>query len=131
MATLTIRNLPDDVRDRLRVRAAQAGRSMEAEARAILCDAVGRQGTLEQDKLAAWYDFQRAVLAGLPLDRRQIDGVEEFLRDKRRDNIFEMIKDGDDPREVFGEHLTDALAEAGLSEQDLEAMKARVAESSQ
>jgi Arc-like DNA binding domain len=36
MATLTVRNLPDEVRDALRVRAAQRGRSMEAEARAIL-----------------------------------------------------------------------------------------------
>ncbi len=36
MAVLIIRNLPDQVRMRLRVRAAKAGRSMEAEARAIL-----------------------------------------------------------------------------------------------
>jgi len=36
MATLTIRNLPDRVRDELRVRAARNGRSMEAEARAVL-----------------------------------------------------------------------------------------------
>jgi plasmid stability protein len=36
MATLTIRNLPDDVRDRLRIRAARNGRSMEAEAREAL-----------------------------------------------------------------------------------------------
>lgn len=36
MATLTIRDLDDRVRDRLRVRAARNGRSMEAEVRAIL-----------------------------------------------------------------------------------------------
>ena len=36
MATLTIRNLPDEVRDALRVRAAKAGRSMEAEARRLI-----------------------------------------------------------------------------------------------
>lgn len=36
MATLTIRNLPDAVRDKLRLRAAAHGRSMEAEARALL-----------------------------------------------------------------------------------------------
>lgn len=40
MATLTVRDLDDSVRDRLRVRAAQHGRSMEAEARAILTEAV-------------------------------------------------------------------------------------------
>jgi antitoxin FitA len=36
MATLTIRDLDDAVKARLRVRAAHNGRSMEAEARAIL-----------------------------------------------------------------------------------------------
>jgi plasmid stability protein len=39
MATLTIRNLPDEVYDRLRVRAAENKRSMEAEARAVLMNA--------------------------------------------------------------------------------------------
>lgn len=36
MASLTIRNLEEDTKARLRVRAAQNGRSMEEEARAIL-----------------------------------------------------------------------------------------------
>ncbi|WP_131765171.1 FitA-like ribbon-helix-helix domain-containing protein [Candidatus Protofrankia californiensis] len=36
MATLTIRDLDDEVKARLRVRAAHNGRSMEAEVRAIL-----------------------------------------------------------------------------------------------
>lgn len=40
MATLTIRGLDDETRDRLRVRAAEHGRSMEAEARSILAEAV-------------------------------------------------------------------------------------------
>ncbi len=40
MATLLIRNLDDSVRDKLRVRAAKRGRSMEAEAREILSGAV-------------------------------------------------------------------------------------------
>jgi len=39
MATLTIRNLPQEVYDRLRIRAAENRRSMEAEARAVLADA--------------------------------------------------------------------------------------------
>ncbi|KAA2263271.1 Arc family DNA-binding protein [Solihabitans fulvus] len=38
MATLTIRGLDDEVREQLRVRAAEHGRSMEAEVRAILVD---------------------------------------------------------------------------------------------
>ena len=40
MATLTIRNLSDDVKNGLRVRAARHGRSMEAEARELLAAAV-------------------------------------------------------------------------------------------
>ena len=40
MAALSIRGLGDDVRERLRIRAAQHGRSMEAEIRAILIEAV-------------------------------------------------------------------------------------------
>jgi antitoxin FitA len=44
MSTLTVRNLDDWLKARLRVRAAQNGRSMEAEARAIL------RSTLSGDK---------------------------------------------------------------------------------
>lgn len=40
MAILTVRNLPDDVHRALRVRAAQHGRSTEAEVREILANAV-------------------------------------------------------------------------------------------
>ena len=40
MAAVSIRDLDDQVRDRLRIRAAQHGRSMEAEIRAILTAAV-------------------------------------------------------------------------------------------
>jgi antitoxin FitA len=40
MAAISIRNIDDDVRERLRVRAARNGRSMEAEIRSILSAAV-------------------------------------------------------------------------------------------
>ncbi len=43
MASITIRNLDDDVKTRLRVRAAEHHRSMEEEARLILREAVGRK----------------------------------------------------------------------------------------
>ena len=42
MANITIRNLDDDVKTRLRVRAAEHHRSMEEEARIILRDALKR-----------------------------------------------------------------------------------------
>jgi plasmid stability protein len=40
VAAISIRNLDDHVRERLRVRAARHGRSMESEIRSILEDAV-------------------------------------------------------------------------------------------
>jgi plasmid stability protein len=40
MAVLTIRNLPDETHRALRIRAAEHGRSTEAEVRAILNEAV-------------------------------------------------------------------------------------------
>jgi plasmid stability protein len=43
MSVLTVRNLDDDLKTRLRVRAAQHGRSMEAEAREILRESLADQ----------------------------------------------------------------------------------------
>lgn len=40
MAAVSIRNLDNDVKERLRIRAASHGRSMESEIRAILVEAV-------------------------------------------------------------------------------------------
>ncbi|MEQ1930031.1 MAG: Arc family DNA-binding protein [Parvularculaceae bacterium] len=45
MKTLTIRQLPDDVHDALRIKAAANGRSMEEEVRQLLADA-----TMERKK---------------------------------------------------------------------------------
>jgi antitoxin FitA len=60
VAAVSIRGLDESVRERLRVRAAQHGRSMEAEIRAILTDAVtpptGSSG-LAQTLLARFGDL--------------------------------------------------------------------------
>ncbi len=54
MAVLTVRNLPDEVHRALRVRAAQHGRSTEAEVREILALAVKPDTRLQLgDALAA------------------------------------------------------------------------------
>ncbi len=45
MASITIRNLDDGVKSKLRVRAATNGRSMEEEARTILREAVERESS--------------------------------------------------------------------------------------
>lgn len=44
MAAISVRNLDDRAKDRLRVRAARHGRSMEAEIRVILVEAVSEPG---------------------------------------------------------------------------------------
>lgn len=54
MAMLTVRNLPDDVHRALRVRAAQHGRSTEAEVREILAMTVKPEKRIRMgDALAA------------------------------------------------------------------------------
>jgi plasmid stability protein len=54
MATLTVRNLDDETVRRLRIRAAEHGRSAEAEHREILRAAVADEGPLVQrEQIAA------------------------------------------------------------------------------
>jgi antitoxin FitA len=68
MATLTIRNVDPEVQKRLRVRAAQNGRSMEAELRSIIIDAVGAEGEIHEPNLAdeIWSYF--APFGGIELE---------------------------------------------------------------
>lgn len=65
MAAVSIRNLDAQVRERLRVRAARHGRSMEAEMRAILADAVREQG---DDGLIPTMLDRFSEVGGLELD---------------------------------------------------------------
>ncbi len=83
MATLTIRNLPDDVRDRLRVRAAQNGRSMEAEARDVLRGALGEAGARPSaDEISK--RVKKAQDALKPYLPKEGNIVDEFLAERRR-----------------------------------------------
>ena len=66
MASITIRNLDDEVKTRLRVRAADNGRSMEEEARLILRHAVG--GKPPTRNLAAAIRARIAPLGGVDLE---------------------------------------------------------------
>lgn len=70
MAAISIRDLEDRVRDRLRIRAAANGRSMEAEARAILTEAVSEPGE------------SQGLLAGLLEGMRVVGGVELELPER-------------------------------------------------
>jgi len=49
MASITIRNLEDSLKTRLRMRAASHGRSMEDEARTILRTALGKEEAAGQN----------------------------------------------------------------------------------
>jgi plasmid stability protein len=74
MSTLAVRNLDDDLKTRLRVRAAQHGRSMEAEAREILRASLNTQprtglGTRIHNRFA-----------GVGLDELEIPPREELPR---------------------------------------------------
>lgn len=83
MAVLTIRNLPDKVRDRLRQRAALAGLSMEAQARAILAKA-SREGVASESgaSLQAWVDdLYRGV--------KPRSTVDDLLAERRRETRAE------------------------------------------
>jgi plasmid stability protein len=67
VATLTIRNLNEAVKERLRVRAAEHGRSMEAEARRILQAALGEPLHTAQRDLYERIHARFATLGGADL----------------------------------------------------------------
>lgn len=78
MASVTIRNLPDEVRARLRERAARAGRSMEAEMRRILVDAsLSEQREVSSKGLQEWVDR-------LYKGRKPTGVVDELIGERRR-----------------------------------------------
>jgi antitoxin FitA len=66
MAAVSIRDLDDDVKERLRIRAARNGRSMEAEIRVILAEAVSDPRS-SQDLFTALLD-RVGTTAGADLD---------------------------------------------------------------
>jgi plasmid stability protein len=66
MASITIRNLEDRLKRRLRVRAAEQGRSMEEEVREILRQAVGEAAP--PHNLAAAIRARVASFGGVDLD---------------------------------------------------------------
>jgi plasmid stability protein len=66
MPSITIRNLKDDLKRRLRVRAAEHGRSMEEEAREILRQVLGEAAPPRN--LAAAIRDRVASFGGVDLD---------------------------------------------------------------
>ena len=78
MATLTIRNLDDDVVARLKSRAADHGRSLEAELRMLLSEASNRP-SLQEFRARA-----EQIAAMTPRDRPQTDSVLLLREDRDR-----------------------------------------------
>lgn len=74
MSTLTVRNLDDDLKTLLRIRAARNGRSMEAEARAIL------RASLTTQPRSGLGTRIHERFAGLGLDALEIPSREEPSR---------------------------------------------------
>ena len=85
MATLTLRNVPDHVRDRLRRRAADHGRSMEAEARAVLAQAMA---DAERPPIAARARQVQEAFAPYRLAGRSV--VDELIAERRIEAQREM-----------------------------------------
>ena len=84
MATLTVRNLPDEALAKLRVQAAQHGRSMEAEARRLIVAVAEGAQVLPapdvssiEDRVALVQAMIRAELGQLPTGR-----VDAFIAER-------------------------------------------------
>ena len=75
MASITIRNLDDSVKMRLRVRASSNGRSMEEEVRVILRQAVSREA--EPENLASFIRECFAPVGGVNLDLPEREPLRE------------------------------------------------------
>jgi plasmid stability protein len=77
MATLTIRNLDEAMKERLRVRAAEHGHSMEAEARRILQLVLGETQRPPERNLYDRIHARFAALGGVDLDVPSREPVRE------------------------------------------------------
>mgnify|MGYP000355235436 CR=1 FL=1 len=79
MKTLSIRSIPDDVHAKLRVRAARNGRSMEAEARALLEKSVAGG---DADK---WVGEIQTLAKQMSAKRKPRNMVDGLLEERRRE----------------------------------------------
>jgi plasmid stability protein len=78
MATLTIRNIDTTVKERLRVRAAEHGHYMEAEARRILLTALTKEASRSSGHgLAERIHARFAALGGVDLELPPREPVRE------------------------------------------------------
>jgi len=104
MATLTVRNLPDDVHDALRRRAAEHRRSVEAEVRETLAASVRRGASPEERKaaLARLRGMRPLRLRALPEGWSETD---ELLAEKRLEAAWEAEQVSTEERRTWLDRL--------------------------
>jgi plasmid stability protein len=92
MATLNIRNLP--VHHRLRMRAAEHGRSMEAEARVILTEAClsGRKSRATAAEATAKAARLQAFVDELYGGKKPDNLVDDLIAERRREAAKEALE---------------------------------------
>jgi plasmid stability protein len=92
MATLTVRNVPDEVHKGLRLRAAQNGRSVEEEIRRILAEQVTPDAEYRNSKTPE--EIAEAVkrIQDLFAPIRGKYSVDQFIAEKRATAILELAK---------------------------------------
>ena len=79
MAILNLRNFPDSIHKKLRIRAATHGRSMEAEAKAILIDVCGGGDT--ESTIDSLPGLISELYRGAPPENT----VEELIAERRKE----------------------------------------------
>jgi len=86
--TLTIRNLDETVKQKLRLRAASHQTSMEAEARNILAASLADEHTMEADKEAARLERRKRIEAVIGIWKDEMGGrtTDEIMRELRGDD---------------------------------------------
>jgi plasmid stability protein len=90
MATLTIRNLPDEVRDKLRLRAARKGRSTEAEVRSVLAEVVAEEGAAPRPTVRERVERLQAAFA--PFRSAEGSIVDELIAERRIEGWKENLE---------------------------------------
>lgn len=110
MATLTIRNLPDAVRDKLRIRAAENGRSMEAEARAVLERELEERPPLDVAERRRRVDAIQAALA--PYRVPGLLASEELIAERRLEAWRETVESMEGTRRRGGPPDLQAAADS-------------------